>query len=53
VNHLAYIDYGIATARRGWAEKADVVNTLPVDKFLRSLKGRTHEGKVKARRSAR
>lgn len=36
--HLDYMDYGIATARRGWAEKADVINTKPVDEFLAALK---------------
>jgi len=35
---LDYIHYGIATARRGWAEKADVINTKPVDQFLAALK---------------
>lgn len=35
---LKFISLGIATARRGWAEKDDVVNTMPVDKLLRSLK---------------
>ncbi len=36
--HLDYIQYGVATARRGWAEKADVINTKPVDGFLAALK---------------
>jgi DNA polymerase (family 10) len=39
VNHLGYLHFGIATARRGWAERADVVNALPLRGFLRSLKG--------------
>jgi DNA polymerase (family 10) len=40
LNHLrSPIDYGIGTARRGWARKSDVINTLPVEKFLRCLKG--------------
>jgi DNA polymerase (family 10) len=39
VNHLGYLHFGIATARRGWATRADVVNALPVRAFLRSLKG--------------
>lgn len=39
VNHLDYLHYGIATARRGWVAKSDVVNTLPVGGFLASLKG--------------
>ena len=30
--------FAVATARRGWARKADVLNTLPVDDFLRHLK---------------
>jgi hypothetical protein len=25
------------TARRGWLEKADVLNTLPADEFLAAL----------------
>lgn len=29
VEHLRYIKLGIATARRGWATKADIINTLP------------------------
>ncbi len=41
VNHLRYLDtYGIATARRGWATKADVINTMPLDGFLAALKDR-------------
>lgn len=30
--------YGVATAQRGWATAADVVNTWPVDRFLAILK---------------
>jgi DNA polymerase (family 10) len=38
--HLAYADeLGVAVARRGWARKSDVVNTLPVAKCLARLKG--------------
>ncbi|MEA2070466.1 MAG: DNA polymerase/3'-5' exonuclease PolX [Asgard group archaeon] len=35
--HLGFIILGIATARRGWAEKKDILNTLPwkdVEKIL-------------------
>ncbi|HSQ01165.1 MAG TPA: DNA polymerase/3'-5' exonuclease PolX, partial [Candidatus Dormibacteraeota bacterium] len=40
VAHLRFPDlYGIATARRGWATAKDVINTLPVEKFLARLKG--------------
>ncbi len=38
VTHLDYLHFGIAMARRGWATKADVVNTKPVKQFLSSLK---------------
>jgi DNA polymerase (family 10) len=36
--HLRFLNFGIAQARRGWAQKTDVVNTLPLDKFLYLLK---------------
>ncbi len=32
-------DFGIAVARRGWATKENVINTRPVEQFLRCLKG--------------
>ena len=37
-DHLQFIRLGIATARRGWAEKKDVVNTFPLKKFLKTIK---------------
>ncbi|HVN26490.1 MAG TPA: DNA polymerase/3'-5' exonuclease PolX [Candidatus Paceibacterota bacterium] len=37
--HFALLENGIAQARRGWAEKKDVVNAWPVEKMLRGLKG--------------
>src|SRR6202045_1713076 len=36
--HLPFIRYGVATARRGWLEKADVINTLPAEQFLAALR---------------
>jgi DNA polymerase (family 10) len=30
--------FGIAQARRGWAEKEDIANAWPVEKFLKMLK---------------
>src|SRR5919197_2694125 len=36
--HFSYLEFGIAQARRGWAKKVDVLNTLPVNKLLDSLK---------------
>lgn len=35
---LDYVRYGIATARRGWARKSDIINAMPLDK-LRNLWG--------------
>jgi DNA polymerase (family 10) len=32
--------YGIATARRAWLKKEDVINTWPVERLLRWLRGR-------------
>ena len=36
--HMHYLEYGIAQARRGWASKKDIINTLSLQKFLASLK---------------
>src|SRR5438552_18388641 len=36
--HLPYIRYGVTMARRGWLEKANVINTLPIDQFLAALR---------------
>jgi DNA polymerase (family 10) len=36
--HLAFIRYGVTMARRGWLEKKNVINTLPVDEFLPALR---------------
>ncbi|MEX2007611.1 MAG: PHP domain-containing protein [Candidatus Levyibacteriota bacterium] len=33
VSHMDNMFYGVAVARRGWAEKKDILNTLPVQKF--------------------
>ncbi|HPN32959.1 MAG TPA: DNA polymerase/3'-5' exonuclease PolX [bacterium] len=31
--HLAMVHFGIATARRGWVRKEDVINCLPLSRF--------------------
>ncbi|MFQ5940158.1 MAG: DNA polymerase/3'-5' exonuclease PolX [Nitrososphaerales archaeon] len=36
--HYSFLMFGIGQARRGWAEKSDILNTLPVDELLKSLK---------------
>lgn len=37
-SHLANMSYGVRTARRGWLEKGDVINTLSAAEFTKSLK---------------
>ena len=36
-SHLRFMDLGVAQARRGWAEKKDIINTLPFKKLLKRL----------------
>jgi DNA polymerase (family 10) len=36
--HLKLMRYGVMTARRGWLEKKDVLNTLPPEKLLKGLR---------------
>lgn len=38
IAHLSYLRYGIAQARRGWAEKKDVINTHSWREMLKMLK---------------
>jgi DNA polymerase (family X) len=37
VPHLGYLKFGVASAQRGWAEAAEVINTYPPDKLRRFL----------------
>ena len=36
--HLANMRYGVQTARRGWLEARDIVNTLPLAEFRKALR---------------
>jgi DNA polymerase (family 10) len=36
--HYAYLMFGIAQAKRGWARQPDVLNTLPAGRLLKALK---------------
>ncbi len=36
--HMAYMFYGVATARRGWLEAKHLLNTMEVDEFLAWLR---------------
>jgi len=38
IAHLGLMKYGVATARRGWAESKDIINTLPYNKLKDILK---------------
>jgi DNA polymerase (family 10) len=37
VDDLRLMRYGVDQARRGWLEKGDVINTLPLKKLLKAL----------------
>lgn len=37
-DHFKLMRYGVVTARRGWMSKEDVLNTLPAEKLLKSLR---------------
>ncbi len=39
--NLPYMKYGVKMARRGWLEKKDVINTLPVGKMIGGLRKRS------------
>lgn len=36
--HFKFLEFGVAQARRGWAEKKDIINAWPVEKMLGMLK---------------
>lgn len=38
VEELRYMRLGVTTARRGWAKKEDVINTMPLSKMMKFLK---------------
>ena len=48
--NLSFIRYGVTMARRGWLEKNDIVNTLPVKEFLSALRAKPGERKQAARK---
>jgi DNA polymerase (family 10) len=51
VDELRYIEaFGVAVARRGWAARRHIANTLPLDAMLGLLKGRRSDGRCVARR---
>ncbi len=46
LSQLDFMPYGVSVARRGWAEKKDVLNTLPCEELIERLKSR-RQGKAK------
>jgi DNA polymerase (family 10) len=48
--NLLFMKYGVETARRGWIEKKDVINTLPLKEFLAALRPKPPAAKSKAAR---
>ncbi len=36
-DQMRLMDYGVSVARRGWATKDDIINTLPYNKFVKWL----------------
>lgn len=37
-DHLRFIEFGVDQARRGWAEKEDIINCWPLEKLLKFFK---------------
>ena len=50
--NLKFMKYGVITARRGWIEKSEVINTLPTAEFLAALRAKPGGGKSAKRKSA-
>jgi DNA polymerase (family 10) len=46
--NLRYMKYGVETARRGWIEKKEVINTLPLAQFLGVLRAKPPGARTKA-----
>jgi DNA polymerase (family 10) len=37
-DQLRHVEFGVAQARRGWAEKKDIINSQPLDRLLKLFK---------------
>jgi DNA polymerase (family 10) len=46
--NLSFIRHGVTMARRGWLEKHEVINTLPVADFLAALRAKPGASKQKS-----
>ncbi|MBI4155373.1 hypothetical protein HY498_04800 [Candidatus Woesearchaeota archaeon] len=38
IEHLRFIMFGVEMARRGWCEKRNILNTLDLNKFIKTIK---------------
>jgi len=38
-DHMDFIEYGVAVARRAWLTPENVINTRPLESMLQTLKG--------------
>jgi len=43
VLHMDYMKYGVTVARRGWCSKEAIINTLPLNDFIKTFKIRTYD----------
>jgi DNA polymerase (family 10) len=48
IRGLMTMHYGVSTARRGWIEKHDVLNALPLNEFLAALRPKPNAATSKA-----
>jgi len=48
VSCLSHLEYAVATARRGWVRREDVLNCLEVEPFLAALKSRRQSRAARA-----
>ena len=38
ISHFDFLKFGIAQARRGWAERKNIINSLPLEKMMKIFK---------------
>ena len=53
IKGLRMMRYGVSTARRGWIEKSDVINALPLEQFLAALRRKPRGSDAPALKAAR
>jgi DNA polymerase (family 10) len=49
-SNLSFIKYGVTMARRGWLEKKDVINTLPLEEFVPALRAKPGQRRQAAKK---